>query len=159
MLTFGKKTTSNIFSELAESPLIKLPNATNKYLPSFYCSKFITDKSFHLSETTEERVLNIMQYIEISKAGGVDKFSGTFLKDGAEILAKSINEICNLSITFRTFPNACKVSKLKPIFKKAKQIGPCNYRPILLLPLISKILETVIYHQTNAFFKENSLLL
>ena len=69
------------------------------------------------------------------------------MKDGAEILAKPLSEICNLSFTSRAFPNACKVAKLKP-----------NYRPISLLPLISKVLERVIHDQTNAFLKGNNLL-
>ena len=69
-----------------------------------------------------------------------------------------LSEICNLSITSRTFPNACKVAKLKPIFKKGKKTDPSNYRPISLLPLISKVLERVIHDQTNAFLKGNNLI-
>ena len=49
------------------------------------------------------------------------------------------------------FPSACKVAKLKPIFKKGKKTDPSNYRPISLLPSISKIIERVIHDQTNAF--------
>ena len=51
----------------------------------------------------------------------------------------------NLSIASRTFPNACKVVKIKPIFNKGKKTDPSNYRPIFLLPLISKVLEMVNY--------------
>ena len=80
------------------------------------------------------------------------------MKDGAEILAKPLSEIYNLSITSRAFPNACKVAKLKPIFKKGKKTDPSNYRPISLLPLISKVLEMINHDQTNAFLKENNLL-
>ena len=79
-----------------------------------------------------------MQNIDISKAAGTDNLSGKFLKDGAGILAKPLSEICNLSITSRTFPNACKVTKLKSIFRKGKKTDPSNYRPISFLPLISK---------------------
>ena len=73
----------------------------------------------------------------------MDNLSEKFLKDGTEILAKLLSEICNLSITSRAIPNACKVAKLKSIFKKGKKTDPCNYRPISLLPLISKVLERV----------------
>ena len=44
------------------------------------------------------KVLEILQCIDISKAAGIDKISGSFLKDGANILAKPIAEICNTSI-------------------------------------------------------------
>ena len=99
-----------------------------------------------------------MQNIDISKAAGIDNLSGKFLKAGAEILAKPPSEICNLWISSRAFPNACKVAKLKPIFKKGKKTDPSNYRPISLLPLISKVLERVIHDQTNAFLKGNNLI-
>ena len=57
-----------------------------------------------------------------------------------------------------TFPNTCKVARLKPIFKKDKKTDPSNYRPISFLPLISKVLERIIHDQTNVFLKGNSLL-
>ena len=160
-LTFDKKTIANIFkdffSHLAESLLIKLSNAPNKYnIESVfqYYSKFIIEKPFHLSITSQEEVFKIIQNIDISKAAGIDNLSGKFLKDGAEILAKPLSEICNLSITSRTFPNACKVAKLKPIFKKGKKTDPSNYRPISLLPLISKVLERVIHDQTCIAYRK-----
>ena len=77
-----------------------------------------------------------MENIEIAKASGIDKLPGRFLKDGAKILSKSISEICSLSISHGIFPNACKVAKLKSIFRKGKKFDPSNYRPVSLLPLI-----------------------
>ena len=100
---------------------------------------------FCLSNTSEEKVLKIMTNIEISKAAGVDKLSSRFLKDGANILAKPISTLCNLSMSQGVFRNSCKVAKLKPIFKKGKKTDPSNYRPISLLPSISKIIERVIH--------------
>ena len=86
------------------------------------------------------------------------KLSGRFLKDGANILAKPISTLCNLSISQGIFPSACKVAKLKPIFEKGKKTDPSNYRPILLLPSISKIIERVIHDQTNAFLSDEDIL-
>ena len=79
-----------------------------------------------------------MENIEISK------LHGRFLKDGAKILSKPISEIYSLSISHGIFPNTCKVSKLKPIFKKGKKVDPSNYRPISLLLLISKTIKILM---------------
>ena len=49
-----------------------------------------------------------MQDIKSSKAAGVDKLSGKFLKDGANILAKPVSALCNLSVSRGVFPSACK---------------------------------------------------
>ena len=99
-----------------------------------------------------------MTNIESSKAAGVDKLSGKFLKDSANILAKPISAIYNLSISQGVFPNACKIAKLKPIFKKEKKTDPSNYRSISLLPSVSKIIERVIHDQTNAFLSNEDIL-
>ena len=163
-VTFDKKTKAKMFkdffSNLAESLLIKLPNVHKRYIiePNFqYYSKFFIEKPFHPSITFEE-VFKIIQNIDILRAAAIDNLSGKLLKDGAENLAKLLCEICSLSFTSRAFPNACKVAKLKPNFKKSKTIDPSNYRPIFLLPLISNVLERVTHDQTNAFFKGNNLL-
>ena len=151
----------NFFSNLAKSLLIKLPSPPDKYnlqsVIRYYSSIMILD-DFCLSNTSEEKVLKIMTNIEISKAAGVDKLSGRFLKDGANMLAKPISTLYNLSVSQGVFPNACKVAKLKPIFKKGKKTDPSNYRPISLLPSISKIIQRVIHDQTNAFLSDEDIL-
>ena len=124
-----QKTIAKIFEDffpnVTKSLLIKLPNAPNKHsIESVfqYYSKFIIKKPFHLSYTSEEEVFKIMQNIDISKAAGKDNQSGKLLKDGTEILAKPLSEIYNLLITSKTLPNASKVAKLKPIFKKEQKL-------------------------------------
>ena len=58
-------------------------------------------------------------------------------------------DIINLSIKLSTFPEECKIAKLKPVFKKGARTDPKNYRPISLLPLVSKIVEKSIHFQIN----------
>ena len=111
-----------------------------------------------MSNTSEEKILKIIPKIESSKAAGVDKRSGRFLKDGTNILAKPISALCSLSISQGVFPSACKVAKLKPIFKKGKKTAPSNYRRISLLPSISKIIEKVTDDQTNASLLDEDIL-
>ena len=53
-----------------------------------------------------------------NKAAGLDNLSG---KDEATILAKPLSQICNLSIKYSTFPNDCKIAKLKPLFKRGSK--------------------------------------
>ena len=131
------KTFKNFFSNLAKSLLIKLPNPPDKCnLQSVirYYSSFTISDDFCLSNTSEEKVLKIMINIDSSKAAGVDKLSGRFLEDGANIFAKPISALCNLSVSQGVFRNVCKVAKLKSIFKKRKKTDPANYRPISLPP-------------------------
>ena len=92
-----------------------------------------------------------MRNINISKAAGIDNLTGRLLKDGTDILALPIAQLCNLSISMSSFPDCCKTAKLKPLYKKGSKTDPKDYRPISLLPLISKVLEKVIHNQTQSF--------
>ena len=94
-----------------------------------------------------------MKKIEVTKAAGIDQISGKFLKDVARISAKPISELCNLSMTLGSFLNACKIAKVKPLFKKGSKTDPSNYRLISLLPLLSKVFERVVLDQTERILK------
>ena len=53
---------------------------------------------------------------------------------------------------------ASGIANLKPIFKKGKKVHPSNYRSILLLPLISKIIEKVVHDHANELLSTNKIL-
>ena len=74
------------------------------------------------------------------------------MKDGSRVLSKPIIELCNLSIKLGSFPDSCKIAKLKSLFKKGSKTNLSNYRPISVLPLVSKIIEKLIHEQTSSFF-------
>ena len=64
-----------------------------------------------------------------------------------------INQMLNTGI----FPNNLKVAKIIPIYKKDDQFIFDNYRPISLLPVMSKLFEKVIFKQLYTFFQDNKL--
>ena len=97
----------------------------------------------------------ILRDIDTSKAVGIDRLQGRFLKDGANVLAKPVTDICNLSIPLNKFPSAFKSAKVKPIFKKGRKTNVSNYRPISLLPILSKVTEKVVHEQTTKFLNYN----
>ena len=103
-------------------------------------------------------MLKIIKKIDISKAAGINRLSGCLLQDGAEVLLRPISENYNLSISTKVFPDACKVAKLKPIYKKGKKTDPSNDRPISLLTVVTKVIETIVHDQTNTFLSENDIL-
>ena len=57
----------------------------------------------------------------------MDKIPAKFLEDGDEVLALPLRNIINVSIKLSTFPEECKIAKLKPIFKKGTWTDPKNY--------------------------------
>ena len=81
----------------------------------------------------------------------MDKTSGRFLKDGADILAIPVTQICNLSITLSVFPNNCKLAKHMPLYKKGSKTDLKNHRPISLLSIVSKIIGKIMQDQTMEY--------
>ena len=74
------------------------------------------------------------------------------------MLALPLGNIINLSIKLSTFPEECKIAKLKPIFKKSVSTDPKNYRHIFLLPLVSKIIEKSIHFQIEDYLNKKKLI-
>ena len=59
-------------------------------------------------------------------------------------ISGSITVIINQSLTSGIFPGRLKIAKVTPIFKKDNKMLICNYKPISVLPVISKVFETVL---------------
>ena len=85
-------------------------------------NNFNISSNFKLTRTAVNEILQIMNNIEASKAAGVDKFSGIFIKGSVKVLAKAISLLCNLSIFSGVFPGAFKLAKLNQLFKKGSKI-------------------------------------
>ena len=85
-----------------------------------------------------KRLLNFFCFShDTSKAAAeMDQIPPIFLKDGEEVLALPSRNIINLSIKLSTFPQDCKIAKLKAIFKEGARTGPKNYLPNSLSPLV-----------------------
>ena len=61
-------------------------------------------------------------------------------------------------ITSDIFPDDLKISKVIPLYKKGDKLNLSNYRPIALLPSISKIFEKVILTQLTLFLEDNKII-
>ena len=166
-ISFDDKTNANTFKEffcnLPSDLVPKLPPPSNKFgissVRNYYQNILdLLPSKFKSSNVTEDFVLKLLKDINIGKVAGIESLYGKFLKDGANILAKPISRICNISIKYSIFPTDCQVAKLKPLYKRGSTPLPRNYQPISLLPLISKIIEKVIHDQTQAFLDESKIL-
>ena len=110
-------------------------------------------------QTVQPNIIsNLLKSCNVNKAAGKDKVSRRILKDGADVLGILITQICNLSIKLSHSPKDCKVAKLKPLYKKGTKTDPKTFRPISLLPIVSKIFEKVIHDQTMEYLTDKDIL-
>ena len=86
------------------------------------------------------------------KATGWDLLPSKLLKLGCRPLAPSVCNLINMSITLCSFPESLKRAEISPIYKKGNVMEISNYRPVSVLPSISKIFEKAIVSQLNDYF-------
>ena len=162
MVSFDPKKNSNIFgrffSNPADSYLLKLPRPKRKFgiktTREYY--KEIRNKyeDFVLHNVDITSVEKILKNLNVGTVSGINQISTRFLKDGAPVIAIYVANIIDMSIKLDTILSQCKIARIKPLFKKSIKTGAKNYRPISLLPLISKAMENPFTIKQKISFKE-----
>ena len=74
------------------------------------------------------------------------------------ILAEPLSKLINSSISSGVFPECLKCAKIVPIFKKGEPTNMSNYRPIALLPTLSKVFEKIISIRLVDFFGKSNVI-
>ena len=152
----------------------EMADAFNEYFvqigPNLACSLAISDVTFdqfvsptqsvmsHFRLASANKVFKLLNGLSSTKANGLDKISGKVLKAAASTIAPSLTYIFNNSILTCCFPFDWKMARLLPVYKKGPRSLPENYRPISILPAVSKLMERIIYDQLYRYFNENSIL-
>ena len=96
--------------------------------------------------------------IKTSKRSNVDCISSFFLKVGISVLAPSLVQLFNLSLSLGRFPDNWKMARVAPIFKDGATDNKSNYRPISVLPVISRLFEKLIFDQLYDYLNRNQLI-
>ena len=79
------------------------------------------------------------------------------LKRAHDPLNWPLTLLINQTLSTGIFPNALKISQIKPLFKQGKSFLFTNYRTISLLPSMSKIYECVVFEQLLKYMEDNRL--
>ena len=114
--------------------------------------------TFSLSAISPDEVDKIIKNLKNSKSCGVDNLDTYILKLTRQHIVPSICHILNLSIQSRKFPTKWKVAKVVPLYKgKGSKFDTKNYRPVAILPILSKVLERAMFKQVLSHMDDNKL--
>ena len=91
-------------------------------------------------------ITRIIKELKNTKAEGVDSIPTDVWKKGVVVLAGPIAQLCNLSLSTGVFPDLFKEALVHPVHKGGGKDHrePGSYRPISILPALSKVLEVVV---------------
>jgi len=113
---------------------------------------------FNWKLVTESDLSKIVSNLSNSKSMDAYWLSNHIIKQSVQFIKKPLTDFINKCIQLGHFPNILKLSKIIPVFKKGDKNCPENYRPISLVPIMSKVFECVMYQQLSSYFEENNLL-
>ena len=125
-------------------------------IPSFETyldSNTRSDPNSHFIPVDEKLVLALITNLPNRTSSGIDNISNKLLKQIKHIIVQPLTLIINQPLTSGIYPDKFKISKVTSLHKKDNRTAISNYRPISLLPTMSKIIERVIHSQLYAYFK------
>ena len=123
-----------------------------------HISTNVSSELFVLHQVTENQVEKVIRRLPSNKAPGMDKISSRILKDSLPNTLTTITLIVNNSFVTNPFARAWKTAEVTPILKCSNPDVPNNYRPISLLPIVSKITERLVHGQLIGYLIRNNKL-
>ena len=129
---------SDILSILQDTPD---PNLNRFYFHYITLDTFL--KAFYQSKSTSL---------------GYDRISWNILETSLPVTFPTILDIINNSFTNSNFPSAWKKSVIIPLPKTKNPTNLNDFRPISLLPILSKVLERIVHNQLTSYCETNDLL-
>ena len=100
---------------------------------------------FSFYRVNPDKMLKILQNIDSKKATQQCDIPVRIIKENKFMFSKILSEMFHFYIDNNTFPNGLKKTDIKPVYKKDDPFEKINYRPISILPVLSKALERRLY--------------
>jgi hypothetical protein len=146
---------NDFFSSIGSHQASKIPQVGQNSFAQYLINP--PNCVFNFRQTSPDDILKIISEFLPKTSCGHDNLSMKVLKRISYCLAYPISVIVNQSFHSGIFPDLMKCAKVIPLFKKEDASIFNNYRPISLLPALSKVFEKVVHKQLYDYFNQNKL--
>ena len=113
---------------------------------------------FQFKNETIPDIEKLIDNIRNDVAIGEDMIGAKLIKDMKKTISTILSKIINKGYETNTFPDSMKKAAIKPIHKKGNIDEISNYRPISILPTLSKIFEKAAANQIVSYLEKNKIL-
>lgn len=148
---------NNYFSNIATKLLEDLSH-TSDYRSMLETVKINKYSSFFFAPIDEYEIKKIISNLKNTTAVGIDGLPIKVIKSAKELLASPLADVINCCFAQGYFPDEFKIAKIIPLHKKGSKNDKTNFRPISILPTLSKIFEVVLKNSLLKFFETNNAL-
>lgn len=114
--------------------------------------------SIFINPVTPCDIHRIIQSLKNTTSTGYDEITTAVIKYVSDIISPVLCHIFNLCIFHGIFPTKLKCTIIKPLFKKEDPKNMSFYRPIALIPVLSKVLEKVIYESLYNYLEKFKII-
>jgi hypothetical protein len=152
--------------KLDTGPVLFSPEDLNTFYATDSGDDLPSSSNFQSTEQTELFTFRTVSFSVVKKAirsiksnaVGLDEIPLKFIKLFLPLIVSPLTHIFNISITSKIFPDDWKRSKIVPIAKIKDPSRLKDYRPISILPALSKALENIMKEQIMTFCNARNLL-
>ena len=148
----------NVYFVNVRTSIVKTtPKPDYSKLSTFIEEKLIDQPPLNTNFITQAEVLKSLMELDPKKSIGIDGVGPRLLTMTAPSITSSLTFIFNQSIGTGIFPDRFKQAHVTPLHKNGSKTAVDNYRPISILPTLSKILERHIANQLYNFLETNDV--
>ena len=106
-----------------------------------------SSQSFSFHQITVQEMFNQLMKLDPKKASPQEAIPAKILQANADLFSLPLTGIFNNLVVDCAFPDDLKLADISSLYKKDDSMRKQNYRPISLLPAVSKVFERIMYNQ------------
>jgi len=146
---------NNFFVNIGPNLASNITTVQNKTFKDYLRPR--SSKEFKFQRVNVNQVKKGIDDLKSKTSSGIDNISNKFLKLIKNEICEPLTLIVNQCFTTGIFPDDLKIAKVIPVYKKDEDFIFDNYRPVSVLPSISKIIERIMHDQVHKYFSQMKL--
>ena len=108
---------------------------------------------FTFNRIIKEDVIKEIKNLNASKASREDDIQTKTIEENSDIFSTFIYQSFNNMTDVSIFPTSLELANITPVYKKGSKNSKENYRPVIILPNISKIYERCLFKPISNYFE------
>ena len=151
-LNANARLSKNFCFNISESPTNIIENFKNhESIQRINLANFHHRQTFNFRYVSVKEVKKEFMNLSSKKVNRKGDIPAKILKDSLIVYTKELTTIINSCPKDGVFPNKLKLADVSPVFKKDDDLNKENYRPVSILPHMSKVFERIFYKQIDRF--------